>query len=79
MNRKIRDDFEQQAADHPVRGRIHLVIGVSITACLWLVVLPRVAQIPRVRDYLSRLEEKKIDPSAMFYTELEAMEPILNR
>ena len=79
MDSKLRDDFERQAADCPVRGRIQLVIGVSIGACLWLVVLPRVAQIPRVGEYLNRLEEKKIDASAMFYTELEAMEPILNR
>lgn len=79
MDRNFQEDSEHQADDRPIRGWIHLSIGVSIAACLWLVVLPRVAQIPRVRGYLERLEQKGIDPSAMFYTELEFMEPIYNR
>ncbi len=32
-----------------------------------------------MREYSRWLDERGIDPSAMYYTELEAMEPILHR
>lgn len=52
------------------------VIGVSVT---WLIVLPRYAQQPAMREHLRWLDEQRIDPSAMYYTELEVMESILAR
>ena len=40
---------------------------------LWLAVLPRIADLPPVQAHIDFLEQRQIDPSAMFYTELEGM------
>lgn len=49
-------------------------IGVT-----WLLVLPWLAERPTVHERLEWLNDRQIDPSAMYYTELEAMQPILRR
>lgn len=41
---------------------------------LWLVILPRAAEIPQLRSEIDFLEQKKIDPTAMFYSDLETIE-----
>ncbi len=41
---------------------------------LWLVILPRAAEIPYLHAEIDFLEQKKIDPSAMFYSDLETIE-----
>lgn len=46
-----------------------LLLGI-----LWLIVLPRAAEIPRLQSEIEFLEERNIDPSAMFYTDLETVE-----
>ena len=43
----------------------------------WLVVLPWWADRAAMRAHLTWLNKHGIDPSAMYYTELEAMQPIL--
>jgi hypothetical protein len=43
---------------------------------LWLAVLPRLAAQPSVQQHIEFLQHRQIDPSAMFYTELEAMEGV---
>jgi hypothetical protein len=49
------------------------LIAIAITASLvWLVVLPWIARWEVVERHLQLLEERQIDASAMFYTELEA-------
>jgi len=50
-----------------------LVLTVSL-GILWLVILPRAAEIPQLRSEIEFLEQKKIDPTAMFYTDLETIE-----
>ncbi|REK10962.1 MAG: hypothetical protein DWQ37_15065 [Planctomycetota bacterium] len=45
----------------------------------WLFVLPWLSGRPRVREHLDWLDARQIDASAMYYTELEAMRPILQR
>lgn len=60
-------------------GRIRLVIAVSVLACVWLVILPWYSRQPAMEAHLQWLDERGIDPSAMYYTELEAMQPILQR
>lgn len=52
------------------------LLGLS---AIWLVVLPMVAKERRTAAYLHWLDERGIDPSAMYYTELDAMKPILDR
>ncbi|TWU42051.1 hypothetical protein [Novipirellula artificiosorum] len=56
---------------------IPLAVVTVLIAAFWLVVLPRWAERPAMHERLNWLEERGIDPSAMYYTELEAMEAIL--
>ncbi len=56
-----------------------LLLSVVVLAAAWLVALPWLASRPRVNARLQWLSAHQIDPSAMYYTELEAMEPILER
>ncbi len=47
-------------------------IAMAITAsCIWLVLLPWIARWEVVERHLKLLEDRNIDASAMFYTELE--------
>jgi hypothetical protein len=46
-------------------------------AVTWCVVLPWLAAQPAVDARIRWLDERGIDPSAMYYTELDAMKPIL--
>lgn len=52
------------------------LIGLSI---VWLIVLPWLARQPGMHARLDWLDARGIDPSAMYYTELDAMQPILAR
>lgn len=60
-------------------GKRHLAVAIVLIATTWLIGLPWLAERPAVRSYLRWLEERKIDPSARYYTDLEAMEPILDK
>ena len=51
-----------------------LVTGVVVLAIIWMLLLPMVARRPSVAGRIERLEAKGIDPTAIFYTELDAME-----
>ena len=61
------------------RGRIALAVWSTAIAAVWLVVLPWLSSLPTQSAYIDWLREKRIDPSARYYTEVEAMEPILER
>jgi len=61
------------------RGKRHLAVAIVLIAAIWLFGLPWLAERPAVRNYLRWLEEHKIDPSARYYTDLETMEPILDK
>lgn len=50
-----------------------LLLTASLSL-LWLVILPRAAEIPQLRSDIDFLEQKKIDPTAMFYSDLETIE-----
>lgn len=52
------------------------LLGLSV---LWLVALPWIARQPRMAAHLQWLEDQGIDGGAMYYTELEAMKPILEK
>ena len=58
---------------------VKLFIAVGVVAAVWLIFLPRAAKAPATADRLIWLEEKGIDPSAMYYTELEMMTPTFER
>lgn len=60
-------------------GLPYLLGSLAAIAIVWLIVLPSLAQQPAVKARLDWLDEHKIDPSARYYTDLEMMEPILER
>lgn len=66
-------------SDHQRSGIIRLLFSGVVIAIVWCVVLPQMADLPAVREYMNWLDERGIDPTAMYYTELPAMEPILDR
>ncbi len=61
------------------RGLIRLAGVCAIAAVIWLLVLPRLAMHPPVSARLRWLDEQRVDPSAMYYTEVEALKPVLKR
>lgn len=61
------------------RGWATLCAVVFSIGLIWLVVLPWTARRPIVRQRLDFLDKRGIDPSAMFYTELDAMDRILDK
>jgi len=60
-------------------GWASLCAAAALIALLWMVVLPRVAEHPDLKARIKFLEERGIDPSAMFYTELNCLEGVLDR
>ena len=59
--------------------RMALAGCIIAIAVIWCVLLPWVSSRPVVRKRLDFLDQKGIDPSAMYYTELDAMDSILDR
>ena len=49
----------------------------AILALFWLVVFPQLAQQPDLQAEIEFLDERQIDPSAMFYTDLETIDDTL--
>lgn len=58
---------------------LNLLAAIAVLAVIWLIALPWAAGQPKMARHLEWLEQEKIDPSAMYYTELEMMKPILTR
>jgi hypothetical protein len=56
-----------------------LVISFATIAAIWLMVLPWIGSRESVRDRIEFLDDRGIDASAMYYTELDAMKPILEK
>lgn len=61
------------------RGLRQLAACCGIVAVIWLYALPWWAQQPGMAAHLQSLEDQGIDASAMFYTELDALDPVLQR
>ncbi|MFY9256693.1 MAG: hypothetical protein WAO83_24780 [Fuerstiella sp.] len=61
------------------RSRLALTLASTAVAVVWCVVLPWVSNRPSVQQRIQFLDERGIDASAMFYTELDAMVPILKK
>ena len=55
---------------HPRRD---LAIGSALLLLVWCVILPWIARLPIVADWIAGNAQRGIDPSAMYYTELEGM------
>lgn len=61
-----------------MQGKLQLAGCICFIAITWCVVLPELSRQPAVAEHLNQLKAAGIDPSAMFYSELDAMEPLLN-
>lgn len=70
----------QQAVGNSRTAR-RLALGVCSCAIafIWLVVLPWWAHRSAMQARIEWLRARQIDPSAMVYTELEVMQPILRK
>ena len=55
-------------------GWITLALVCLVVAGVWGIVLPALAQTEVVREREAFLEANRINPAAMFYTELECLE-----
>lgn len=49
------------------------VAATGVLAVLWLVVFPAIARRPQMAERIRAHDEQGIDPSAIFYSELDAM------
>ena len=71
--------FGSGSSRAPQRGWMQLAIGLAAILVLWLAVLPWIANQSPVRRHIEFLEQRRIDPSAVFYTELEPMAEVRTR
>ncbi|MGB7325287.1 MAG: hypothetical protein WBD31_10490 [Rubripirellula sp.] len=62
-----------------MKPAIKLASCVLAIAVIWLVVLPWIGRRAVVSERIDWLDSKGIDASAMYYTELDAMQPILQK
>ena len=53
---------------------IRFIAGVMLLLLIWLGLLPRIGALQPVSRMIDHHQESGIDPSAMFYTELEHLE-----
>jgi hypothetical protein len=60
-------------------GRRRLAIASLAIALIWCIALPWLAQLPAQQAAADRLEAQGINPAAMYYTELEMMDGVLDR
>lgn len=57
------------------RGWVALAISGLVVSGIWGIILPALAQTEVVREREAFLETNRINPAAMFYTELECLDP----
>lgn len=60
-------------------GVLKLTAAVAAAGVIWLAVLPRVGSWGPVREFVRGNEAAGINPSAVYYTEVEAMGAIAER
>jgi len=61
------------------QSQFRLIAVTVVMLVTWLVVLPWIARQPSMQRHLSELDRQGIDGGAMYYTELEMMDRILDR
>lgn len=63
--------------NHRSRSLLKLAACLTVVALVWCVLLPRLSRQPRVERRLDWLAAERIDPSAMYYTELDRMPELM--
>ena len=61
----------------PYKDFVKLFCAMVIIAVTWCYLLPLATKQPVVRQRIDFLDDKGIDPTAMFYTDLEIMDEII--
>jgi hypothetical protein len=56
-----------------LRRAVRLTIGGALIAVVWCGLLPRLLEWPPIARHVALMEERGVDPSAMYYTELERL------
>ena len=57
----------------PTRAIVRLVAGGMLVAAVWCGLFPRLLEWPPVARHVALMEERRVDPSAMYNTELERL------
>lgn len=73
------DASASAGAKSSTRGWLRLLAVGAGVAAVWCLVLPWLAAQPALQRRIDFLETRRVDPSAMFYTELEAMDEVHKR
>lgn len=55
------------------RAAARLAVGAALVAVVWCGLLPRLLEWPPVARHVALMEERRVDPSAMYYTELDRL------
>ena len=53
---------------------LRTIYTIGLLGLIWLVVLPWVGERETVRKHIQAMEQARIDPSAMYYSELKTLE-----
>jgi hypothetical protein len=60
------------------KGWSSLCLGVSAILIVWTLVLPWIGSRQSLRSQIEYLDQQGIDPAALYYTDLDAMERIMS-
>ncbi|MFM8378298.1 MAG: hypothetical protein ACKOB1_03120 [Planctomycetia bacterium] len=55
------------------RAAVRVVTGAVIAIAVWCGLLPRLLSVAPVARHVRLMEERGVDPAAMYYTELERL------
>lgn len=55
------------------RAAVRVAAGVAVTIAVWCVLLPQVLALRPVARHVGLMEDRGVDPAAMYYTELERL------
>jgi hypothetical protein len=74
----LRAEVSQSAAISIGRW-LRFAMSLLVVSGIWLVGLPWLGGFAVVADHIENQERQGIDPSAMFYSELEILPPVVHR
>jgi hypothetical protein len=57
----------------PPRAALRLAAGGLALAVIWCGLLPRLLEVEPVKRHVALMEARQVDPSAVYYTELERL------
>lgn len=79
MNQNPRDRLEEHPLSRQPGGFAALAVCALVVGAIWLVLLPEVARRPEIQSDLKRLRSQAINPSAMYYTELDMIRGVIDQ